>query len=110
MPAEPEPWEWQESTWRTHVDRVRAGRSLAPSRWPGDARVAVALSFDSDHETISLRANETSPGKLLRTSRLRTAQADRSEVLCGRRPRGGHARLDPRTQRAPGPTHGTRPG
>jgi peptidoglycan/xylan/chitin deacetylase (PgdA/CDA1 family) len=26
--------------------------------------VAVALSFDSDHETISLRANETSPGKL----------------------------------------------
>jgi peptidoglycan/xylan/chitin deacetylase (PgdA/CDA1 family) len=64
MPAEPEPWEWPESTWRTHVDRVRAGRSLAPTQWPGDARVAVALSFDSDHETISLRANETSPGKL----------------------------------------------
>jgi len=64
MPAEPEPWEWQESTWRTHVDRVRAGRSLAPAQWPGDAKVAVALSFDSDHETISLRANETSPGKL----------------------------------------------
>jgi peptidoglycan/xylan/chitin deacetylase (PgdA/CDA1 family) len=62
MPAEP--WEWPESTWRTHVDRVRAGRSLAPPHWPGDARVAVALSFDSDHETISLRANETSPGKL----------------------------------------------
>jgi peptidoglycan-N-acetylglucosamine deacetylase len=64
MPAEPEPWEWPESTWRTHVDRVRAGRSLAPPKWPGDAKVAVALSFDSDHETISLRANETSPGKL----------------------------------------------
>jgi peptidoglycan/xylan/chitin deacetylase (PgdA/CDA1 family) len=64
MPAEPEPWEWPESTWRTHVDRVRAGRSLAPPKWPGDAKVAVALSFDSDHETISLRANETSPGRL----------------------------------------------
>jgi peptidoglycan/xylan/chitin deacetylase (PgdA/CDA1 family) len=59
-----EPWEWPEATWRTHVDRVRAGRSLAPAQWPGGARVAVALSFDSDHETISLRANETSPGKL----------------------------------------------
>jgi peptidoglycan/xylan/chitin deacetylase (PgdA/CDA1 family) len=63
-PAALEPWEWPESTWRTHVDRVRAGRSLAPARWPGDAKVAVALSFDSDHETISLRANETTPGKL----------------------------------------------
>jgi peptidoglycan/xylan/chitin deacetylase (PgdA/CDA1 family) len=46
------------------VDRVRAGRSLAPATWPGDAKVAVALSFDSDHETIPLRDNETSPGKL----------------------------------------------
>ena len=63
-PVGPEPWEWPESTWRAHVDRVRAGRSLAPAQWPGGARVAVALSFDSDHETISLRANETSPGKL----------------------------------------------
>lgn len=61
MPAEP--WEWPESTWREHVDRVRAGRALTPG-WPHGAKVAVALSFDSDHETISLRANETSPGKL----------------------------------------------
>src|SRR6266571_3108155 len=64
MAAEPEPWAWPEQTWRTHVDRVRAGRPLLPSAWPDGARVAVALSFDSDHETISLRANETSPGKL----------------------------------------------
>jgi peptidoglycan/xylan/chitin deacetylase (PgdA/CDA1 family) len=64
MPAEPQPWQWPEATWRTHVDRVRAGRRLLPAAWPGGARVAVALSFDSDHETISLRANETSPGKL----------------------------------------------
>ncbi|HEY0808269.1 MAG TPA: polysaccharide deacetylase, partial [Pseudonocardiaceae bacterium] len=64
MAAEPEPWTWPEETWRTHVDRVRAGRSLRPAAWPGGARVAVALSFDSDHETISLRDKETSPGKL----------------------------------------------
>jgi peptidoglycan/xylan/chitin deacetylase (PgdA/CDA1 family) len=37
---------------------------LLPANWPGNARVAVALSFDSDHETIPLRGNETSPGKL----------------------------------------------
>jgi len=35
-----------------------------PARWPDDARVAVAISFDSDHETIPLRDAETSPGKL----------------------------------------------
>lgn len=61
MPAEP--WAWPETTWRTHVERVRAGRQLTPG-WPHGARVAVALSFDSDHETISLRDSETSPGKL----------------------------------------------
>ncbi|HEX5117590.1 MAG TPA: polysaccharide deacetylase [Pseudonocardiaceae bacterium] len=58
-----EPWQWPEATWREHVDRVRAGQSLS-APWPGGARVAVALSFDSDHETIPLRAGETSPGKL----------------------------------------------
>ena len=61
MPAEP--WEWPEDTWREHVERVRAGRSLTPG-WPHGAKVAVALSFDSDHETISLRDAETSPGRL----------------------------------------------
>ncbi|MBC7632566.1 polysaccharide deacetylase [Aeromicrobium sp.] len=59
-----EPWQWSEETWRGHVERVRAGRDLTPDRWPGDARVAVAISFDSDHETIPLRDGETSPGKL----------------------------------------------
>jgi peptidoglycan/xylan/chitin deacetylase (PgdA/CDA1 family) len=61
---EPQPWQWDEPTWRAHVDRVRAGRSLTPAAWPGGARVAVALSFDSDHETIPLRDGETRPGKL----------------------------------------------
>ncbi|MEW2544295.1 polysaccharide deacetylase [Streptomyces sp. NPDC047002] len=59
-----EPWQWDEPTWRGHVERVRAGRSLVPASWPGGARVAVALSFDSDHETPSLRDGEVRPGKL----------------------------------------------
>ena len=59
-----EPWQWDEATWRGHVQRVRAGRSLAPATWPRNARVAVALSFDCDHETIPLRDAETRPGKL----------------------------------------------
>ncbi|MER6234715.1 polysaccharide deacetylase [Streptomyces clavifer] len=62
LPAES--WRWTEKTWRGHVDAVRAGRRLVPGRWPGGARVAVALSFDSDHETIPLRDGETSPGRL----------------------------------------------
>jgi peptidoglycan/xylan/chitin deacetylase (PgdA/CDA1 family) len=57
-------WQWAEPTWRGHVDRVRAGTSLKPAEWPNGARVAVALSFDSDHETIPLRDAETQPGKL----------------------------------------------
>lgn len=59
-----EPWQWDEPTWRGHVQRVRAGQRLVPASWPGGARVAVALSFDSDHETIPLRDAETRPGKL----------------------------------------------
>jgi peptidoglycan/xylan/chitin deacetylase (PgdA/CDA1 family) len=62
--AAQEPWQWAEPVWRGHVERVRAGRSLLPPSWPGGARVAVALSFDSDHETIPLRDGETRPGKL----------------------------------------------
>jgi peptidoglycan/xylan/chitin deacetylase (PgdA/CDA1 family) len=57
------PWQWDEATWRGHVGRVRAGRPLLPG-WPDGAQVAVALSFDSDHETIPLRDGQTGPGKL----------------------------------------------
>lgn len=64
-PSAPVPsWQWPESVWRGHVEAVRAGRPLTPERWPGGARAAVALSFDSDHETIPLRDGETSPGRL----------------------------------------------
>jgi peptidoglycan/xylan/chitin deacetylase (PgdA/CDA1 family) len=62
--SEVPPWRWDEETWRGHVGFVRAGRPLVPRAWPGGARVAVALSFDSDHETIPLRDGETGPGKL----------------------------------------------
>lgn len=58
------PWQWPEETWRGIVGKVRAGRSLRPARWKDGARVAVALSFDSDHESGTLREGESSPGKL----------------------------------------------
>ena len=47
------PWQWEEARWRSIVDKVRAGRSLKPAEWKDGARVAVALSFDSDHETLT---------------------------------------------------------
>ncbi len=59
-----EPWQWPEERWRRIVERVRAGRSLRPAQWPGGARCAVALSFDSDHETNELREGGESVGKL----------------------------------------------
>lgn len=64
--AEQEPWQWDEAIWRGHTERVRAGRDLTPREWPGGARMAVALSFDPDHETLSLREGETSPGAMSR--------------------------------------------
>jgi peptidoglycan/xylan/chitin deacetylase (PgdA/CDA1 family) len=59
-----EPWQWPEAHWREIVERVRAGRSLRPGRWKDGARCAVALSFDSDHETNELREGGESVGKL----------------------------------------------
>ncbi|MHC5655267.1 polysaccharide deacetylase family protein [Stappia sp.] len=59
-----EPWEWDEATWRGRVEKVRAGRSLKPKAWKDGARCAVALSFDSDHETNELRDGGTSIGRM----------------------------------------------
>src|SRR5437764_7146979 len=59
-----EPWQWPEAHWRKLVNRVRAGRKLRPAEWPGGARCAVALSFDSDHETSDLRDGGKSIGRL----------------------------------------------
>jgi peptidoglycan/xylan/chitin deacetylase (PgdA/CDA1 family) len=58
------PWQWPEERWRDIVGRVRAGRALRPKSWPGGARCAVALSFDSDHETNELREGGESIGRL----------------------------------------------
>lgn len=54
-PASLEPWQWPEEIWRKKVNHTRAGRTLKPDHWPNGARCAVALSFDSDHETNELR-------------------------------------------------------
>ncbi|MBV1695087.1 MAG: polysaccharide deacetylase [Hyphomicrobiales bacterium] len=59
-----EPWQWPEAHWRKLVNHVRAGRSLRPKSWKGGARCAVALSFDSDHETNELRDGGKSIGRM----------------------------------------------
>jgi peptidoglycan/xylan/chitin deacetylase (PgdA/CDA1 family) len=58
------PWQWPEERWRGIVERVRAGRALRPAVWKGGARCAIALSFDSDHETNELREAGESIGRL----------------------------------------------
>jgi peptidoglycan/xylan/chitin deacetylase (PgdA/CDA1 family) len=67
-PATPDnptpPWAWDEATWRGRVDQVRAGRSMKPAQWKNGARCAVALSFDSDHETNELRDGGKSIGRM----------------------------------------------
>src|SRR6267378_6556188 len=59
-----QPWQWSEPRWRGIVERVRAGRTLRPEVWPDGARCAVAISFDSDHETGELREGGESIGRL----------------------------------------------
>jgi peptidoglycan/xylan/chitin deacetylase (PgdA/CDA1 family) len=62
--TEMEPWQWPEAHWRGLVGRVRAGKALRPTAWKDGARCAVALSFDSDHETSELREGGKSIGRL----------------------------------------------
>lgn len=62
--SELEPWQWPDEHWRALVGHVRAGRSFRPERWKGGARCAVALSFDSDHETNELREGGRSIGRM----------------------------------------------
>jgi peptidoglycan-N-acetylglucosamine deacetylase len=63
-PPKQQPWEWEEATWRRITGRARAGRSLAPTSWPGGARCCVSLSFDADHDTIPLRDADESPMRI----------------------------------------------
>lgn len=57
-------WRWPEERWRQAVNKVRPGRPLTPATWPDGTQVAVALSFDVDQETLSLRDGKTSPALL----------------------------------------------
>lgn len=59
-----EPWQWPEEHWRKLVNQVRAGRAYRPAQWKDGARCAVALSFDSDHETNELRDGGKSIGRM----------------------------------------------
>jgi len=59
-----EPWQWPDEHWRALVQQVRAGRPLRPAAWKNGARCAVALSFDSDHETNELRDGGRSIGRM----------------------------------------------
>lgn len=59
-----EPWQWQEEHWRKLLRQVRAGRRLRPKSWPDGGRCALALSFDSDHETNELRDGGKSIGRM----------------------------------------------
>lgn len=59
-----QPWAWPEAEWRRRVSQVRAGRSLRPESWPDGNRCAVALSFDSDHDTNELRDGGRSIGRM----------------------------------------------
>lgn len=64
MSVIPEPWLLEEQDWRSLIGRVRAGRSLKPSAWPGGARCAFAVSFDCDHECFELGAGGSAIGRL----------------------------------------------
>ena len=52
---------WTEEQLRQAVAPARVGRKLTPRSWPGNARVAVCLSFDVDNESYLLARGETSP-------------------------------------------------
>lgn len=55
---------WTEEQLRQAVAPARVGRKLTPHSWPGNARVAVCLSFDDDTEAPLLRDGTTSPTTL----------------------------------------------
>src|SRR5260370_25702100 len=55
---------WTEEQLRRAVAPARVGQKLTPKSWPGNARVAVCLSFDVDNESYLLARGETSPTTL----------------------------------------------
>jgi peptidoglycan-N-acetylglucosamine deacetylase len=63
LPAQPGT-RWTDEQLRAAVAPARVGQKLTPKSWPGDARVAVCLSFDVDNESYLLARGETSPTTL----------------------------------------------
>lgn len=59
-------WQWSLEQIQAVTNRVHAGKDLTPAHWPGDAQVAVALSFDFDAETGWLRRGQHSPASMSR--------------------------------------------
>ncbi len=55
---------WTDEQLKQAVAPARVGRKLTPKSWPGNARVAVCLSFDVDNESYLLAAGQTSPTTL----------------------------------------------
>src|SRR5262245_16247186 len=55
---------WTDDQLRQAIEMARVGRKLTPKTWPNKARVAVALSFDTDSEAPLLRDGTTSPTSL----------------------------------------------
>ena len=55
---------WTDDQLRQAVAPARVGQKLTPKSWPGNARVAVCLSFDVDNESYLLARGETSPTTL----------------------------------------------
>ena len=58
------PWQWPEARWRAVSGKIRPGRALKPKAWKDGARVAVGISFDSDHESGELRDGGKSLGRM----------------------------------------------
>src|SRR3982074_3013045 len=63
LPAQPGT-RWTDEQLRAAGAPARVGQKLTPKSWPGDARVAVCLSFDVDNESYLLARGETSPTTL----------------------------------------------
>ncbi len=61
---EQQPWQWSEAKWRAVAGKIRPGRALRPKAWKDGARVAVGISFDSDHESGELRDGGKSLGRM----------------------------------------------
>lgn len=55
---------WTEAELKDAVSVARVARTLTPKSWPGGARVAVALTFDTDTEAPHLRDGTVSPTTL----------------------------------------------